>query len=181
MDWPYDEDKLATLVLYVAARLRDDPAGGATKLNKVLFFAEFAHMRRHGRPITGAEYQRLPWGPAPRRLRPVRESLVAAELATLVETTHRGRPQHRLVPTGDVLPIGLEPTELEVVDAIVDDLLQRSAAEVSRLSHDEEGWRMVEEGATIPYEAAYLRRPVVTDHVRRRAAALLAQRRHDAR
>jgi uncharacterized phage-associated protein len=176
MDWAYDEDKLAVLVLYVAGRLRDDPAGGATKLNKVLFFAEFAHMRRYGRPITGAEYQRLPWGPAPRRLRSVRESLVAAGLARLVETSHRGRPQHRLVPTAEVVPIGLERTELEVVDEIVDDFARLSASEVSQLSHDEEGWRMVDEGATIPYEAAFLRRAVVTEHVRRRAAAFLADR-----
>ena len=42
----YDERKLRELVLYAAARLRDDRAGGATKLNTVLYFAEFARMRR---------------------------------------------------------------------------------------------------------------------------------------
>ncbi|MEA2715744.1 MAG: hypothetical protein QOI99_61, partial [Actinomycetota bacterium] len=51
----YDERKFAELVLYAASRLADDPAGGAVKLNKVLFFSEFAHMRRHGQPITGVE------------------------------------------------------------------------------------------------------------------------------
>ena len=35
---------------------------------------------------------------------------------------------------------------------------------------------MVEERETIPYEAAFLRRPVVTEAVRRQAAALAAQR-----
>jgi hypothetical protein len=36
----YDEAKFTELLLYVADRLRVDRAGGATKLNKVLFFAD---------------------------------------------------------------------------------------------------------------------------------------------
>ena len=67
-DWEYDEDKFGEVLLYVAKALQDDPAGGAIKINKALFNADFGHMRAHWRPITGAEYQKLPYGPAPRRL-----------------------------------------------------------------------------------------------------------------
>ena len=52
MKTTYDERKFTELVVYVAARLQSDRSGGATKLNKVLFFADFAHVRRTGRPIT---------------------------------------------------------------------------------------------------------------------------------
>src|SRR5665811_1099589 len=79
----YDERKFTELLLYVADRLRADRAGGATKLNKVLFFADFAHVRRTGAPITGAADQKLPQGPAPRRLKPVRDSLVSTGQATV--------------------------------------------------------------------------------------------------
>jgi antitoxin SocA-like protein len=72
----YDEGKFTEMLLYVADKLRDDKAGGATKLNKVLYFAEFAHVRQHGHPITGADYQKLQHGPAPRRLLPVRQHLI---------------------------------------------------------------------------------------------------------
>ena len=47
MDVAYHAGKFAEMVLYVAEQLRDDRAGGATKLNKVLFFAEFTHLRCH--------------------------------------------------------------------------------------------------------------------------------------
>lgn len=87
----------------MAARLQADQSGGATKLNKVLFFADFAHVRRTGAPITGAVYQKLEHGPAARCLRPVR---------------------YQLIENGD--------------------------AEL----HDEAGWRLVDFGDTIPYEAA---------------------------
>ena len=57
MEVTYDERKLTELIVYVADRLADDRAGGSTKLNKVLFFADFAHVRQHGTPITGVSTQ----------------------------------------------------------------------------------------------------------------------------
>ena len=66
----YDEEKLAELILYVAEKIQSDRTAGATKLNKYLYFADFSAVRKLGHPITGAEYQRLRHGPAPRRLPP---------------------------------------------------------------------------------------------------------------
>jgi hypothetical protein len=77
-------------VLYVAQRLEDDPAGGAIKLNKALYYAEFGHVRVHGGPITGADFQRLRWGPAPRRLLPLRAQLIEQGKAQLVEDDYLG-------------------------------------------------------------------------------------------
>lgn len=172
----YDERKFAELVLYVAERLADDPAGGALKLNKVLFFAEFAHVRAHGRPITGAEYQRLEHGPAPRRLVPVRDALVAAGDASFREAVYLGYKQNRLVATRPAKRAMFSPGELDVVDQVLAELTHYSGAQLSDLSHEDMGWRMVDDGETIPYEAAYLRRPVATDRIRRRASELAAQR-----
>ena len=175
MTWDYDESKLAELMLYAADKLRDDRAGGATKLNKVLFFAEFAHMRRYGRPITGAEYQKLERGPAPRRLVPVRQHLVDSGQARIEERFYLGYPQHRLIPKASVRPTLLSPDEVETVDEVIEDLRGLTARQVSDLSHEEEGWRMVDDGETIPFEAAVLRRPVTTERVRAHAGALAKQ------
>lgn len=60
---PVDEAKFAELLLPVAESLASDRSGGATKINKALFIAEFAHVRNTGRPITS-----LP--EAPPRARP---------------------------------------------------------------------------------------------------------------
>jgi len=93
-----NEDKLAELLLYVADRVRDDPTGGSTKVNKILFFAEFAHYRSHLTPITGAPYQKLPRGPAPRRLVPIRDHLVETGQAEIVHDEYLGYPLDRLSP-----------------------------------------------------------------------------------
>ena len=152
----YDEAKFAELVLHVAERLQDDPSGGATKLNKVLFFAEFTHVRRHGSAISGCEFQHLEHGPAPRRLRPVRDQLVQSGSAELVSQDFLGRRQDRLVPNRPA-QLGLFTNlELETIDDVLAQLGDLTPAEVSDLSHQEPGWSLTAVGDTIPYESALL-------------------------
>ncbi|MGH9189869.1 MAG: Panacea domain-containing protein, partial [Acidimicrobiales bacterium] len=151
-----DECKLAELILYVAERLLSDPKGGSTKINKVLFAAEFAHMRAYGHPITGVPYQKLEHGPAPQRLVPVRDQLIARGAAELVRDRYLGYPLDRLVPRRPVAMETFTETELALVDEAVDALRDKTAAEASELSHREIGWRMVEMNQVIPYETAFL-------------------------
>jgi len=55
--------KMAELILYVSDRCQLDPAYGSTKLNKILFYADFLYYAKHGTSITGQEYMRLDKGP----------------------------------------------------------------------------------------------------------------------
>jgi uncharacterized phage-associated protein len=154
MKTTYDERKFTELIVYVAGRLHSDRSGGATKLNKVLFFADFAHVRRTGRPITGAVYQKLEHGPAARRLRPVRDELIGKGDAELHEEEFLGYQQHRLVPLRQADLTVFSDDELATIHKVLADLDGLNARQVSDLSHDEAGWRLVEFGDDIPYEAA---------------------------
>jgi hypothetical protein len=167
------DEKLAELVLYVAQKLRDDPTGGATKLNKVLYFAEFAHTRAYGEPITGVPYQKLPRGPAPRRLLPIREWLIQSGAAVMEQDQFLGYPLHRLVPKREPDLSLLSETAVKMVDQVIQSLWGQTAEQTSERSHEEAGWRIVEYGDDIPYEAAYLpSRVAVTNSVREHAAEL---------
>lgn len=175
MFYEYDEEKFAELVLYVAGRILTDPTGGATKINKILFAAECAHVRRHARPITGAEYQKLERGPAPRRLRPVRDRLIERGDAELVDDEYMGYALHRLKPLREADTSRLSAEEIRQVDQAVDALWGKTANEASELSHREMGWRMVELGETIPYEAALLAHEVEVTPAMRKHAEQLAK------
>lgn len=154
MDVRYDERKFTELLLFITARLKGDKAGGATKLNKVLYFADFAHVRRTGRPISGAAYQKLPQGPAPRRLKPVRDALVARREARLVKEEFLGYEMHRLIPLRPPDTTVFTEQELETIEHVLADLDGLNARQVSDLSHEEAGWRLVNEGDEIPYASA---------------------------
>jgi hypothetical protein len=161
VDVRYDEKKFTELLLLVAERLQGDRAGGATKLNKVVFFAEFAHLRRHHSVISGCTFQKLPHGPAPRQLLPVRRRLIDEGLADLVEEDFLGRPQHRLVPRRSADRGVFTADELATIDDVLDQLGGLTGTQVSELSHEEPGWRLTEVGETIPHAAAFLDFPQV--------------------
>ena len=176
MQVAYDEAKFTEMVLYVAAKLRDDRAGGATKLNKVLYFADFAHTRRHGQPITGAEYQKLGQGPAPRRLRPVREQLVASGDAELEHDDFLGYDLHRLVPRREADTSVFSPDELATIDKVLADLDHLTNTQVSDLSHDEPWWPFFKEGDSVPYYMAFAAPEQISTPTSRRLGAEVAER-----
>lgn len=168
----YDPHKLKQLILYVAEQLLEDRHGGATKLNKVLFFADFAHMRMYGRPITGAVYQKLEHGPAPRTLPSIRAELVRDTQATMKREAFLGYKFQRLVP---LVPADLsvfEPAEIDTVNQVIADLAGFTARQVSDLSHEEFGWQMVDYNETIPYATAGLRKAELTPSIEAHARLL---------
>jgi hypothetical protein len=173
---PYDESKFVEFVLYVAERLRDSPAGGATKLNKSLWYSEIEHLRRYGTTITGADYQKLERGPAPRRLLPVREELVAKGQATVVKSRLGRHTEDRLVPQREPDMSAFSESELATINLVLDRLEPMSGAEVSDLSHEEPAWYLPDMFETIEPELAYLRPAVVNQEVRNRARAIAANR-----
>jgi hypothetical protein len=174
----FDRSKFVEALLFVAWQLRDDPHGGAIKLNKVLHFAELGHMRRYHRPITGARYQKLQMGPAPRALVPVREELVASGRAELVRDHFLGQRMDRLIPSHEPEIRHLDGSEIESLEQALLLLAGRNGTEASEISHEEPGWQLVEIGEDIPFESAYLAPPVVTPAIRRKVAEIAASPRH---
>jgi hypothetical protein len=170
-----DEEKLGELLIYTSGQLLDDAPGGATKVNKILYYSEFSHIRTYGVPITGAAYQKLPNGPAPRQLLPVRDRLVANGDAVLRNDQYFGKPLHRLVPLRPQRVDALSPEELATVDQVVSAMWGMTAGQVSAMSHRELGWKMVEEGEDIPLSTAYLpRRAAMSEMAKQRARELAA-------
>ena len=176
MDVAYDARKFAEMVLHVAGCQQDDRAGGATKLNKVLFFAEFTHLRRHHRVISGCEFQKLPHGPAPRQLLPVRQKLIDSEAAQLVEEDFLGRPQHRLIPSRAADLNVFTDEEIQTIEDVLDQLAGMTGTQVSDLSHQEPGWRLTEVNETIPYATAFLDFPQVQTPTSKRLSESVEER-----
>lgn len=178
MDIAYDERKFIEMLMHVGERLQGDCAGGVTKLNKVIFCAEFTHFRRHGRAISGCEFQKLAPGPVPRQMLPVRRSLIEAGDAELREERFLGRPQHRLRPLRAADLAVISEVERSTIDDVVDQLtdLTRGRGQVSALSHEEPGWQLTELGETIPLATALLGFPRVSTPASRQSAADTAER-----
>jgi hypothetical protein len=147
--------RLRELILYISQRSSDDPRFGATKLNKILYFSDFIAYRELGEPMTGTEYQRLAWGPAPRALVPIRDGMVEARDLAVEKRRFHAYDQARTVALRDPDLSKFSSEQISLVDQVIQAMWEFTGSDASRASH-RVAWEIVEDGESIPYEAAFL-------------------------
>jgi len=152
-DTVQSRSRLQELILYVSGQCVDDPDFGAVKLNKVLWFADSFAYRRLGRSITGCQYQKLDYGPAPKHLIPAMEGLGdAIEIRFIPGFRYtRKKPVPRRNP--DLSMFSLE--EIAIVDEVIQEVESMTARQLSDLSHGF-AWQIAESGGLISYNASLL-------------------------
>jgi antitoxin SocA-like protein len=171
--WPENETKYQELVLYICQKCATDPKFGATKLNKLLYFSDFLAYAMLGEPITGFEYQRLPNGPAPRRMLPMRERMEKHRaLGFQVVPLKGGRTQRRAVNLRAPDLSVFTAAQISLVDRIIEELWDLDADAVSDLSHRMIGWKLADPGETIPYETVFISSEPLTETDVQRAREL---------
>lgn len=149
-----NDEKMRELILLISQESEGDAPFGAIKLNKLLFYADFIAYRQLGQPITGHEYMRLPNGPAPRKLVPIREQMEAAGELAISTRQYLGRTQHRTVALREPSLSGFTAEEISLVHKLIKQCWGKSARELSELSHRFAGWKLADERETIPYNVA---------------------------
>jgi hypothetical protein len=152
----FNEAKFGELILYVALRSETDPYFGATKLNKLLFNADFAAYLRLGRPITGADYMKLEKGPAPRLLKPVQNKLESDGSLIVRSVQFYQYGQHKSIALREPHLDLFSAAEIAIVDGVISAAEGLSASEMSAKSHEFIGWKLAGIGESIPYETALL-------------------------
>ncbi len=149
--------KFKELILYISEQSATDPNYGATKLNKILFLSDFWAYAQFGEPITGAEYMRLPNGPAPRPLVPIRDEMVRDnELAIQENALTSAMAQKRPVNLRLADLTVFTAREISLVDTVIRMCSTATATDVSRYTHNWHGWIAAQDRETIPYETVFI-------------------------
>lgn len=154
----FNQAKFKDLLLYAAEELGDDPTFGETKLNKVLFFADFEAYKMLGKPITGAEYQKNKFGPTARLYTVLRDDLIRMNQLRVERRTVVDHVQDVVQPH-DIKPNLSQFTkaELEIVRAVIEEMRGYTNTEASDKSHERSaGWLARDLGETIPYSSALI-------------------------
>jgi hypothetical protein len=149
------ESLLRELILYISQQCAEDPTFGAVKLNKILFYSDFLSYYQFGEPIAGVEYQRLPNGPAPKRMLPIRSKMEQDGDIAIEKLAVFDKQQHRCVPRRDPDLNRFKARDIAVVDRLIRTLWGKTATEVSEMSH-RRAWRIAKDKQSIPYQAILL-------------------------
>ena len=152
-----NEAKLKELIVYIASLSERDDSFGATKLNKILFRADFTAYAQWGKPITGVEYFALENGPAPRPMKKLLRLMQDQGEIVVREQDYFGHEQHRVIPLRSPRLEGMfDVPEMNLLFRLIQHYWGRSGTSMSRESHDFMGWELSELEETIPYSVALL-------------------------
>lgn len=147
---PLSLTKVREMIAYFASL----PDMYATKLAKLMFYADFLHYREHTRSITGLAYAHAPRGPIPDAYERIRAD---AEETGIIEIEERFGDDW----AGEVL-VAQRPADLSdfsvaeatVLHTVADRLGRKSSKSLSEMSHAETAWTETEMGCRVPYETA---------------------------
>lgn len=148
--------KLKEIVLYIAEKSKDDPYFGATKLNKILFLADFNYYAWKGESLTGAKYVHRDKGPCPNEVLSVQDALQIEERATIQEVNYHGYTQKRLIPLTGADTSIFDDEALSLVDEVIEKTKHANATEISEWTHSLKPWQITEEGEEIPLYSIYM-------------------------
>ena len=155
----YDQQKFKELMLLFAVKCKDHPLFGAIKLNKQFFWSDFLAYKELGKPITGAKYQALDWGPSPTPLIPIRQEMMDDREIELVVSGHQERVVARRKP--DLSRFSKE--ELKIVYRVIRRLKERDWRETSDGSHEFIGWKAAQAEREATGQRVYI--PYGTIHI----------------
>ncbi len=124
-----------------------------TKMNKLLFYADFIHYKNHGFGITGITYKALPYGPVPENWASLYGSLEGVEMAEYVYPS--GQSGIRL-ESNQQHQNSLNNLEIDTINHVCTLFSAMSAGEISQTSHQEQAWiKNHQSRSSISYQDAF--------------------------
>src|SRR5258707_1192720 len=112
--------KFKAMVHYIVASCDDPQRLGATRLNKICWYADTLAYRFHGKSITGETYVKRQHGPVPKAILPVIRELEAEK--KLHVRDHHFLPSRKIrlfVPLEDADASQFNDDELEIIKFVV--------------------------------------------------------------
>lgn len=146
--------RFKALVHYILEKCDDPKKLGATKLNKVLWYADTFAFRSTGQTISGeTHYVKRQFGPVPKKILAAINDLKSEKKILVRETEYFGKPKREYISLESADTSKFTSEEIEIVDAVLGVICDHhTAASISDMSHDLI-WEAAELGEEIPVYA----------------------------
>lgn len=149
--------KFKNVLLYILERCAGKPNVGETVLYKLLYFSDFNYYELYEEHLTGAKYRKLPFGPVPQKLDAIIHQMMEEGEIERIKVPYFDKVQTRYIPLVSADLKTMNGAEKEVIDKVIEQLSDWSAAAISNYSHQDMPWRASKEGEEISYELAFYR------------------------
>jgi len=130
---------------------------GKTKLFKLLYYADFDHFERYGKPITGETYLRYEHGPFPEHGNAILENLAVREALRVDPVMVGNYLQFTFQPLALADVSVFTPEELLSLVDVLRKWEKHNATEIVAATHGEAPWIATAPNLPISYSLAYYR------------------------
>nr|WP_295662300.1 Panacea domain-containing protein [Polymorphobacter sp.] len=156
-----DRAKIKAVILHTCRACPPERLG-AVKLHKVLYFLDMINFAQTGMSVTGATYNKRPFGPTCLQLLPVVREMVAGGALDVREVDYYGLRKKEYIGLVPPASNALGNGEMALLDEVIDFVCnQHSAKSISDYSH-QLPWEMAAFGEEIPYKSAFMLFPAPT-------------------
>ena len=150
-------EKFKQVLLYVLERVGAKPNVGMTVLYKLLYFIDFDYYEKYEKQLMGLTYFKNTHGPAPRNFtKTVKKMIDRGELVE-VKSKYFAHDQKKFLPRTEPNLSLLTGQELEMIDDVLRRYSDKSATQLSDMSHRDTPWRVARDGENLEYEHAFYR------------------------
>lgn len=155
-------EKLREVLLYLLQKVGAKPNIGETVLYKLLYFIDFDYYEKYGRSITGLTYVKNHYGPTPtiKSFTSVIKAMQRSGELDVVETKYFKHTQKKYLPVVEPRLRALSAHELAHIDEEIARLSDKSAHELTDLSHRDTPWLVAKEHQPIDYQFVMYRTPL---------------------
>lgn len=150
-------DKFKEVLLYVLGKIGSKPNVGESLINKLLYFIDFDYYEKYEEQLIGAIYIKNHYGPTPCELMKVVKDMKDHSEIEEVKSKYFNFDQKKYLPLRKPNLALLSAQEIEHIDDVLNRLSDKSAAEMSRYSHEDVPWKVHADGEKISYETVFYR------------------------
>jgi len=133
-----DLKKVNNVVLYFAEKAKPFK----TKMNKLLFNADFSHFKKTGFSITGLRYQAIQKGPVPKNYDWIFDNTMEKKFVKIKLHDYGNYMGEQILPTGEKIfeEELFSLSELKALQDVADTFKKSTVNEMVNKSHEEKGW-----------------------------------------
>ncbi len=149
--------KFEQVLLYILEKVGAKPNVGLTVLYKLLYFMDFDYYEKYGEQLMGLTYFKNHHGPTPKEFLKVVEDLKSKEKLEEVKSVFFNREQKKYLPRVEADLSVLNGRELEMIDDVLRRYSDKTASELSEMTHRDTPWKVTKNQQDIDYELAFYR------------------------
>jgi transcriptional regulator with XRE-family HTH domain len=150
-------EKFKESLLYILGKVGGKPNVGMTVLYKLLYFIDFDYYEKYEEQLIGALYIKNHYGPTPVAFAKIVSQMEKEGAIEQVKSKYFEHEQTKYLPHKRADVSEFSAREIKHIDEVLERLSDKTATELSNLSHKDIPWIVAEEGRAINYESVFYR------------------------